>query len=271
MVTDRERDYLWDHYAADRRARINLGIRRRLAPLMENDRRKIELLKGLLLSMPGTPVLYYGDEIGMGDNVFLGDRDGVRTPMQWSFDRNGGFSRADPAQPLSAADHGSGLRVRGGQCRGAEPLALLAAELDQAADRGAPHAPGARARHAAVPLSGQPQGHRLSARMGRRDDPRASPICRARPRRSNSTCRSFAAATSSRCWAAAIFPQIGEQPYLLTLQGYSFFWFELVAAGGAGEQQLDCRRRRRNSSRWSCRRAGAICSAGTICRSSNAR
>src|SRR5439155_792196 len=98
MVSDRERDYLWDTYAADRRARLNLGIRRRLAPLMENDRRKIELLKGLLLSMPGTPVLYYGDEIGMGDNVFLGDRDGVRTPMQWSFDRNGGFSRADAAQ-----------------------------------------------------------------------------------------------------------------------------------------------------------------------------
>src|SRR5690242_8595227 len=97
MVTDRERDYLWDYYAGDRRARINLGIRRRLAPLMENDRRKVELLNGLLMSIPGTPVLYYGDEIGMGDNVFLGDRDGVRTPMQWSFDRNGGFSRADPA------------------------------------------------------------------------------------------------------------------------------------------------------------------------------
>src|SRR6266403_1047284 len=78
--------------------RINLGIRRRLAPLMDNDRRKIELLKALLISMPGTPVLYYGDEIGMGDNIFLRDRDGVRTPMQWSFDRNGGFSRADPAR-----------------------------------------------------------------------------------------------------------------------------------------------------------------------------
>jgi maltose alpha-D-glucosyltransferase/alpha-amylase len=98
MVTDRERDYLWNHYAADRHARINLGIRRRLAPLMENDRRRIELLNALLISMPGTPVLYYGDEIGMGDNVFLHDRDGVRTPMQWSFDRNGGFSRADPAR-----------------------------------------------------------------------------------------------------------------------------------------------------------------------------
>lgn len=92
MVTDDERDYLWNHYAADRRARLNLGIRRRLAPLVERDRRRIELLHSLLLSMPGTPTLYYGDEIGMGDNIYLGDRDGVRTPMQWSVDRNGGFS-----------------------------------------------------------------------------------------------------------------------------------------------------------------------------------
>ncbi len=98
MVTDSERDYLWQTYAADRRARLNLGIRRRLAPLLERDRRRIELMNGLLLSMPGTPVIYYGDEIGMGDNIHLGDRDGVRTPMQWSSDRNAGFSRADPAR-----------------------------------------------------------------------------------------------------------------------------------------------------------------------------
>jgi maltose alpha-D-glucosyltransferase/alpha-amylase len=97
MVTDSERDYLWNTYASDKRARINLGIRRRLAPLMEHDRRRIELMNGLLLSMPGTPVIYYGDELGMGDNIHLGDRDGVRTPMQWSPDRNGGFSRANPA------------------------------------------------------------------------------------------------------------------------------------------------------------------------------
>ncbi|HVY25141.1 MAG TPA: maltose alpha-D-glucosyltransferase [Polyangiaceae bacterium] len=96
MVTDEERDYMVARYAADRQTRINLGIRRRLAPLLENDRRRIELMNLLLLSLPGTPVLYYGDEIGMGDNAYLGDRDGVRTPMQWSSDRNGGFSRANP-------------------------------------------------------------------------------------------------------------------------------------------------------------------------------
>ncbi|HEY4859929.1 MAG TPA: maltose alpha-D-glucosyltransferase [Xanthobacteraceae bacterium] len=98
MVTDVERDYLWSTYATDPRARLNLGIRRRLAPLMDNDRRKIELMNSLLLSFPGTPILYYGDEIGMGDNIYLGDRNGVRTPMQWTSDRNGGFSRCDPAR-----------------------------------------------------------------------------------------------------------------------------------------------------------------------------
>jgi maltose alpha-D-glucosyltransferase / alpha-amylase len=97
MVTDEDRDYMYRVYAADPRARINLGIRRRLAPLMR-ERRKIELMNGLLFSMPGTPVLYYGDEIGMGDNIYLGDRDGVRTPMQWSPDRNAGFSRVNPQQ-----------------------------------------------------------------------------------------------------------------------------------------------------------------------------
>ncbi|MEO1089579.1 MAG: maltose alpha-D-glucosyltransferase [Pseudomonadota bacterium] len=96
MVTEHDREYLWNTYAADSRMRINLGIRRRLAPLMDHDRRKIELMKLLLFSMPGTPIIYYGDELGLGDNVYLGDRDGVRTPMQWSPDRNGGFSRANP-------------------------------------------------------------------------------------------------------------------------------------------------------------------------------
>jgi len=100
MVTEEERDYMYRVYAADPKARINLGIRRRLAPLLGNDRKKIELMNGLLFSLPGTPVLYYGDEIGMGDNIFLGDRNGVRTPMQWSADRNAGFSRANPQRLL---------------------------------------------------------------------------------------------------------------------------------------------------------------------------
>jgi len=100
MVTDEERDYMRRVYANDPKARINLGIRRRLAPLMNNDRRKIELMNIMLLCLPGTPVLYYGDEIGMGDNYYLGDRDGVRTPMQWNSDRNAGFSRANPQQLL---------------------------------------------------------------------------------------------------------------------------------------------------------------------------
>jgi maltose alpha-D-glucosyltransferase/alpha-amylase len=98
MVTDDERDYLYDEYAKDRRMRLNMGIRRRLAPLMDNGRRRIELLHALLFSLPGSPFLYYGDEIGMGDNIYLGDRDGVRTPMQWTADRNAGFSQADFAR-----------------------------------------------------------------------------------------------------------------------------------------------------------------------------
>ncbi len=98
MVTDAERDYMYREYAKDGRMRLNVGIRRRLAPLIDNSRRRMELLNSLLFSMPGSPVIYYGDELGMGDNIFLGDRDGVRTPMQWSMDRNGGFSRADSAR-----------------------------------------------------------------------------------------------------------------------------------------------------------------------------
>ncbi|HUR34715.1 MAG TPA: maltose alpha-D-glucosyltransferase [Vicinamibacterales bacterium] len=103
MVTDEERDYMYQAYAADPQMRLNVGIRRRLAPLMENSRRRIELLNMLLFSMPGTPIVYYGDELGMGDNIYLGDRNGVRTPMQWSGDRNGGFSRADTARLFAPA------------------------------------------------------------------------------------------------------------------------------------------------------------------------
>ena len=187
MVTDSERDYLWQTYATDRRARINLGIRRRLAPLLERDRRRIELLNCLLLSMPGTPVIYYGDEIGMGDNIRLGDRDGVRTPMQWSPDRNGGFSRADwnaLALP-TIQDPLYGYETVNVEAQLAR--SLLAAALDAAHADGAPQPRRLRPRHPALPLSEEPQGAGLSARVPGRDASSASPTSRARRRRSSST------------------------------------------------------------------------------------
>ena len=111
MVTDDERDYMYLAYSADPRMRINVGIRRRLAPLVDNNRRRIELLNSLLFSFPGTPIIYYGDEIGMGDNIYLGDRNGVRTPMQWTSDRNAGFSQVRSGAAVFSGDHGPDLRV----------------------------------------------------------------------------------------------------------------------------------------------------------------
>ena len=134
MVTDEDRDYMWDEYAKDPRMKANIGIRRRLAPLLDNDVNRMELFTALLLSLPGSPVLYYGDEIGMGDNIWLGDRDGVRTPMQWTPDRNGGFSIATPGQASPPGDPGSGFRVPTGQCRDRAGQLLFAAALDAADD-----------------------------------------------------------------------------------------------------------------------------------------
>ena len=127
MVSDVERAYMWDEYAQDPRARINLGIRRRLAPLMEGDRRRIELMNGLLMSLPGSPIMYYGDEIGMGDNVYLGDRNGVRTPMQWSAGWNAGFSTADPERlwlPL-VSNAVYGYQAVNVESQGRNPTSLL--------------------------------------------------------------------------------------------------------------------------------------------------
>ncbi len=127
MVTSDERDYMYLAYSADPRTRLNLGIRRRLAPLMDNSRRRIELLNGILFSLPGTPIIYYGDEIGMGDNVYLGDRNGVRTPMQWNSDRNGGFSRANPAMLYSPVimDPVWGYQALNVEAQESEPSSLL--------------------------------------------------------------------------------------------------------------------------------------------------
>jgi maltose alpha-D-glucosyltransferase / alpha-amylase len=226
MVTDRERDYLWNHYAADRRARINLGIRRRLAPLMENDRRRIELLNALLVSMPGTPIIYYGDEIGMGDNVFLRDRDGVRTPMQWTFDRNGGFSRADPERlylpPIM--DSVYGFEAVNVEAQSRSPSSLLNWMKRMIAAR--------RARRAFGRGTLQflyPSNRKVIAYLRCYDH--ETILCVANLSRSPQAVEldlsDFRGRQPVELLGRSAFPTIGELPYLLTLQGHSFFWFDL--------------------------------------------
>ena len=227
MVTDRERDYLWNYYAADRRARLNLGIRRRLAPLMENDRRKIELLNALLISMPGTPVFYYGDEIGMGDNVFLGDRDGVRTPMQWSFDRNGGFSRADPARlylpPIM--DPVYGFEAVNVEAQTRSPSSLLNWVKRLIAARRSRRAFGRGTLRFLYPSN-----RKVIAYMRTYGDEIV--LCVANLSRTPQAVELDLSEWRGRqpveLLGRSAFPPIGELPYLLTLQGYSFYWFELL-------------------------------------------
>ena len=233
MVTDKERDYLWNYYAADRRARINLGIRRRLAPLMERDRRRVELLNSLLLSMPGTPTLYYGDEIGMGDNIYLGDRDGVRTPMQWSIDRNGGFSRADPASlvlpPIMDPQYGY-LSVNV-ETQAQDPHSLLNWTRRMLAVRKQSKAFG---RGSLKMLS--PSNRRILAytREFTGDDGRTETIlCVANVSRSAQAAEldlsAFAGMVPVEMLGGNAFPPIGQLNFLLTLAPYGFYWFVLAA------------------------------------------
>jgi maltose alpha-D-glucosyltransferase/alpha-amylase len=228
MVTDSERDYLWNYYAADRRARINLGIRRRLAPLMENDRRKIELLKGLLLSMPGTPVLYYGDEIGMGDNIFLGDRDGVRTPMQWSPDRNGGFSRADPASlylpPIM--DPVYGFEAVNVEAQTRSPGSLLNWTKRLIAARRTRRAFGRGTLRFLYP------SNRKVIAYLREYDGEVILVVANLARTAQAVeldLSEFRGRRVIEVLGRSEFPVVGENPYPLTLQSHSFFWFELAA------------------------------------------
>ncbi|KVV44583.1 alpha-amylase [Burkholderia ubonensis] len=227
MVTDSERDYLWEVYASDRRARLNLGIRRRLAPLLERDRRRIELMNSLLLSMPGTPVIYYGDEIGMGDNIHLGDRDGVRTPMQWSFDRNGGFSRADPEQltlpPIQGALYGyESVNV---ESQSRDPHSLLNWTRRLIATRRSHHAFG----RGAIEFL-QPVNRKVLAYLREyENDPPL--LCVANLSRASQAVEldlsRFAKRTPVELLGGSAFPSIGQLTYLLTLPPYGFYWFEL--------------------------------------------
>ncbi|WP_052321495.1 maltose alpha-D-glucosyltransferase [Ralstonia sp. A12] len=227
MVTDAERDYLWEVYASDRRARLNLGIRRRLAPLLERDRRRVELMNSLLFSMPGTPVMYYGDEIGMGDNIHLGDRDGVRTPMQWSPDRNGGFSRADPEQLVLPAIMGSlyGYESVNVEAQSRDAHSLLNWTRRLLATRKQHRVFGRGSIHFL-----QPSNRKVLAYIRALED-EPPMLCVANLSRASQAVEldlsNYAQRVPIELIGGTAFPPVGQLPYLLTLQPYAFFWLEL--------------------------------------------
>jgi maltose alpha-D-glucosyltransferase / alpha-amylase len=227
MVTDEERDYLWNTYAADKRARINLGIRRRLAPLMQRDRRRIELMNALLLSMPGTPVVYYGDEIGMGDNIYLGDRDGVRTPMQWSPDRNGGFSRADPASLVLPAimDPIYGFESVNVEAQSRDQHSLLNWMRRMLMLRRNHHAFGRGTFRLLYPSN-----RKVLAYL--REHEGETILCVANlsrtPQAVELDLSAFAGRVLVEMTGPSPFPPIGQLTYLLTLPPYGFYWFQLT-------------------------------------------
>ncbi|TWB88839.1 maltokinase [Bradyrhizobium macuxiense] len=226
MVTDVERDYLWSTYANDPRARINVGIRRRLAPLMDNDRRKIELMNSLLLSFPGTPIVYYGDEIGMGDNIYLGDRNGVRTPMQWSPDRNGGFSRADPARLYAPMimDPVYGYEAVNVEAQSRSLSSLLSATKRLIAVRKSTLAFG-RGTMTFI----RPENRSVLAYV--RQYQGEVILCVANLSRSAQATELDLSAFKDRIPLEMLgrtrFPAIGELPYMITLAPYGFYWFQL--------------------------------------------
>ena len=226
MVTDVERDYLWSTYANDPRARINVGIRRRLAPLMENDRRKIELMNSLLLSFPGTPIIYYGDEIGMGDNIYLGDRNGVRTPMQWTPDRNGGFSRADPARLYAPTimDPVYGYESVNVEAQSRSLSSLLSATKRLIAVRKSTLAFG-RGTMTFV----RPENRSVLCYVRQYRDEVI--LCVANLSRSAQATELDLSAFKDRIPLEMLgrtrFPPIGDLPYMITLAPYGFYWFQL--------------------------------------------
>jgi maltose alpha-D-glucosyltransferase / alpha-amylase len=237
MVTDRERDYLWKQYASDARARLNLGIRRRLGPLMQRDRRRIELLNSLLLSMPGAPVIYYGDEIGMGDNIHLGDRDGVRTPMQWSLDRNGGFSRADPAALVlpPIMDSLYGFQAVNVEAQSRDSHSLLNWMRRMLSIRKQQQAFGRGTLRLLYPTNRRVLAYlREYAAANDSENTAEVILCVANVSRAAQAVEldlaEFAGRVPVEMIGGAAFPPVGQLPYLLTLPPYGFFWFVLAAA-----------------------------------------
>jgi maltose alpha-D-glucosyltransferase / alpha-amylase len=228
MVTDEERDYMYAEYAKDPRMRLNLGIRRRLAPLLDNSRDDYELMHAILFSLPGSPVLYYGDEIAMGDNIYLGDRDGVRTPMQWTSDRNGGFSRADFQQlylpPLM--DPVYGFQAVNVEAQLRTPYSIL---------RWLHRFVGLRKEHPVFGLGTyeplQTDNSRVFAHIRRYEEDTV--LCVHNLARSAQPVQldlsRFEGLVPEEMFGRTSFPPIGKLPYLLTLAPRGFFWFQLRA------------------------------------------
>jgi maltose alpha-D-glucosyltransferase/alpha-amylase len=226
MVTEIERDYMYDTYATDKAMRINLGIRRRLAPMMENDRRRIELMNGLLLSMPGTPVIYYGDEIGMGDNIYLGDRNGMRTPMQWNGGWNGGFSAADPERLYSPVISNPvyGYQAVNVESRRRSEHSLLnwtksliqTRNLFQVFSRGS------------IEFL-DPSNHRVLAYVRQLGGEKVLVVnnLSSSAQAVELNLRRYKGHIPIEMFGRNLFPRIGELPYLLTLGPYQFYWFRL--------------------------------------------
>jgi maltose alpha-D-glucosyltransferase/alpha-amylase len=233
MVTDEERDYMYRVYAEDTQARINLGIRRRLAPLLGNDRRRIELMNALLLSLPGTPVVYYGDEIGMGDNIYLGDRNGVRTPMQWSPDRNAGFSRANPQRLFlpPVIDPGFSYETVNVETQLNNPHSLLWWMKRLIALRKRFRAFGRGTLEVLHPANAK-----VLAFIRRYEEERILVVCNLSRHAQfvELDLSEFREMVPVELFGQTEFPRIGELPYLLTLAPHAYYWFGLEKRGRAG-------------------------------------
>jgi maltose alpha-D-glucosyltransferase/alpha-amylase len=239
MVTDEERDYMYKEYAKDPRMKANIGIRRRLAPLLDNDRNQLELFTALLLSLPGSPVMYYGDEIGMGDNIWLGDRDGVRTPMQWTPDRNGGFSSGDPQRlylpPVMDPIYGyQSLNVEAQQ-RHPQSLLHWTRRMIEIRKRHSVFGLGAYDELNSSNPSVLAFVREHDAATAAQEDEAADRILCVNnlsrfPQPVELDLRRFIGVTPVECMGGVTFPRIGELPYLLTLPGHGFYWFQLPLA-----------------------------------------